>query len=754
MRGPQRRSSHARLAAMALTASLRSTAAFAATPATTVNHRLGLHAYSALRGGAGAVRMFETESAANPLLQQAGLPKFGEIAAKDVKPALTAALSNLEAEFSKLEKALSEKDSVSYADVVEEMEVLETPVEYSWGVVNHLMGVKNSDELRAAHGDVQPEVIKTTTKLSQSAAIYNALEAVAGDASAPLDGAQKRIVEASLKAMKLSGVALEGAAKEAFNANRMELADLSTRFSNHVLDATKAFSLTLTDPAEVDGLPPSARALAAARAAEGGAEGATAEAGPWKLGLDMPSYLPAMKFLKSRGVRETLYRSFVTRAGEENAPLISRILELRKEQAKLLGFETHAEISIERKMAASVGAVDELTEMLLAKAMPAARKELDELTAFARANGFEGAAGEGLALWDVPFWSERQSEQLFGFEEEELRPYFALPNVLDGLFALCKKIFGVDIVEAPPGEAEVWHPDVQFFHVNDEASGERIASFFLDPYARPENKRGGAWMDVCVGKSSKLGRIPVAYLTCNGSPPVDGKPSLMTFSEVTTLFHETGHGLQHMLTTVPHKPAAGIEGVEWDAVELPSQFMENWCYDEGTIYGSGLARHYDTGEPLPRELFQKLCEQKTYQAGMVMVRQLMFGALDMRLHHTYDPTGDESVFDVQRELAKRFAVIPPLPEDRFLCGFTHIFAGGYSAGYYSYKWAEVLSADAFAAFEEAGLDDEEAVRRVGRKFRETVLSLGGGTHPSEVFRAFRGRDPSPEALLRHSGLTE
>jgi len=449
-------------------------------------------------------------------------------------------------------------------------------------------------------------------------------------------------------------------------------------------------------------------------------------------------------------VREQLYRAFVTRAGEENAPLISRILTLKQEQAKILGFSTYAELSLERKMAKDVAAVDELTEMLLAKAMPAAQKELAELTSFAIANGFDQ---QKLALWDVPFWSERQSEQLFGFEEEELRPYFPLPKVLEGLFALTNRIFNIEIVEKP-SEAPTWHPDVQFFHVNDADSGNHIASFYLDPYARPEDKRGGAWMDVCVGKSSVLERIPVAYLTCNGSPPVDGKPSLMTFSEVTTLFHETGHGLQHMLTTVPHKPAAGIEGVEWDAVELPSQFMENWCYDEATLYG--MSGHYESGEALPKELYHKLCDQKSYQAGMTMVRQLYFGALDIELHHRYDPSAPDAVtpFERQQQLAARFSVIPPLSDDRFLCGFGHIFAGGYAAGYYSYKWAEVLSADAYAAFEEAGLEDDVAVRAVGRKFRETVLSLGGGTHPSEVFKAFRGRDPSPDALLRHSGLLE
>jgi len=671
-----------------------------------------------------------------------------------VKDAISVALTQMDESFAALEDSLTSPDEATYDKVVEAMEKVEAPVEYSWGVVNHLMGVKNSDDLRSAHGEMQGEVIKKTTKLGQSLAVYKALEAIAKDEAA-LEPAQRRIVAASLASMKLGGVGLEGDAKETFNTNRLRLGELSTDFSNNLMDATKAFSLTLSEASQVEGLPPSALALAASRAVEAGEESATAEAGPWKLGLDMPSYLPAMKFLKDRAVREQLYRAFVSRAGEANAPLIAEILQLREQQAKLLGFDTYAEVSMERKMASSVEAVDELTEMLRAKAYPAALQELAELTAFAKERGF---TGEALALWDVPFWSERLSEHTFGFEEEELRPYFALDNVLDGLFGLCTRLFGVTI-ERSDGEAEVWHPDVGFFKVLDEASGEHLASFFLDPYARPENKRGGAWMGTCVGKSKVLERKPVAYLTCNGSPPVDGKPSLMTFSEVTTLFHETGHGLQHMLTKVPHAPAAGISGVEWDAVELPSQFMENWCYDEATVYGgggadsAGLAKHYETGEPLPKELFAKLCEQKTFQAGMGMTRQLYFGALDMALHHSFDPKDEAtSVFDLQKQISSRFSVIEPLEDDRFLCGFGHIFAGGYAAGYYSYKWAEVLSADAFAAFEDAGLDDEEKVRAVGRQFRETVLALGGGTAPSEVFKDFRGREPQPEALLRHSGL--
>jgi len=369
---------------------------------------------------------------------------------------------------------------------------------------------------------------------------------------------------------------------------------------------------------------------------------------------------------------------------------------------------------------------------------------------FAASKGLQ----EELSLWDISFWSERLREERYGYEAEDLKPYLSLESVLTGLFELVERLFNVT-VEAADGEAEVWHDTVRFFKIRDKSSGEHIASFFLDPYSRPAEKRGGAWMDRCINKSKVFGHIPVAYLVCNGSPPVGDKPSLMSFEEVETLFHEFGHGLQHMLTTVPHSDAAGISNVEWDAVELPSQFMENWCYHKPTLFK--FAKHYLTGESLPEELFQKVLAAKNFQSGLQMMRQLYFGAMDMELHSGYDAEAAEkdgriTPFDVQRSLAPLYTVIPPLPEDRFLCAFSHIFAGGYSAGYYSYKWAEVMSADAFAAFEEAGLDDEEKVRATGRRFRDTVLAMGGGKHPSEVFQAFRGRDPSPEALLRHSGL--
>jgi oligopeptidase A len=352
--------------------------------------------------------------------------------------------------------------------------------------------------------------------------------------------------------------------------------------------------------------------------------------------------------------------------------------------------------------------------------------------------------------WDFSFWAERLREKRFDFTDEQLRPYFSLERVLEGLFDLVSRMFEIKVT-ASDGEAPVWNEDARFFNISN-ADGNHIASFYLDPYSRPENKRGGAWMDECMvrRKTGDQLQVPVAHLVCNSTPPVGEKPSLMTFREVETLFHEFGHGLQHMMTTIDYPDASGINGVEWDAVELPSQFMENWCYHKPTLLG--MTAHYETGEPLPEELFVKICAARTFRAGSQMLRQISLGMTDMYLHHQYDPSSGETAFDVQREIAKTTSVFPPIPEDRSLCGFSHIFAGGYSAGYYSYKWAEVLSADAFSAFEDAGLDDEEAVRKTGLRFRDTILSEGGSRNPMDIFKDFRGREPSSDALLRHSGL--
>ena len=401
-------------------------------------------------------------------------------------------------------------------------------------------------------------------------------------------------------------------------------------------------------------------------------------------------------------------------------------------------------------MAPDVGAVRRLLEELRAVSYAAAERELAELRVFARAHG-ETAE---LTHWDIAFWAERQREERYAFSEEELRPYFPLPAVLTGLFALAERLFGVRI-RAADGEAPVWHADVRFFRVDDDR-GQPLAAFYLDPYSRPAEKRGGAWMDECLGRSRLFAdargraRLPVAHLVCNQTPPVGDKPSLMTFDEVETLFHEFGHGLQHMLTRVDYGLASGIRNVEWDAVELPSQFMENWCYHRETLLG--FARHFETGAPLPDALIEKLRAARTYRAGSDMLRQLFFSLLDLELHDGFDPDGAQTVFDVQQRIAARASLLPPLPEDRFLCSFGHIFAGGYAAGYYSYKWAEVLSADAFAAFEEAGLENAAALAATGRRYRDTVLGLGGSAPAMEVFKSFRGREPKTDALLRHYGL--
>jgi len=692
------------------------------------------------------------ETPSNPLLDQRGLPRFAAVDACHVQSAMTEVLATLETDFQKLQE---EVGTVPVTDVytvaVEQMEVLTAPLTYAWGVVGHLLGVKNSDALREVHEAMQPKVIMTTQLMGQSVALYNAMEAMRAEAEAwnSLEEPQQRIVEASLRSMKHSGVGLSGNQLEQFNQIALRLAELSTKFSNNVLDSTKMFDLTLTDKDQVSGLPDTALGLYAQTAKSKGHENADPQNGPWVITLDAPSYMPAMQHLKDRGLREKLYRAFVSRAStgnQDNSPIISEILKLKRQRALMLGYKTAADMSMASKMAKSVEEVDQLSEMLRSASFEAAKRELADVQAFAEKHGFDGK----LALWDVTYWAERQKEALYAITAEELRPYFALPLVLQGLFDLCERLFEVKVVEAD-GEAEVWHKDVRFFKILEK--GEHIASFYLDPYSRPEDKQGGAWMDVCVGASKVLDRKPVAYLTCNGSPPVGDVPSLMTFQEVTTLFHEAGHGLQHMLTRVKDAEAAGINNVEWDAVELPSQFMENWCYDRATLYG--FAKHYSTGEPLPEEMFQKLVAQKNYNSGLGMLRQVYFQQLDIELHARYDPD-DASVgtpFDVMQSMAAKYSVIPPLPEDRFLCTFGHIFAGGYDAGYYSYKWAEVMSADAFSAFEEVGLEDDKAIKEVGRRFRETVLALGGGQHPSDVYREFRGRDPTPDALIRHYGLS-
>jgi oligopeptidase A len=451
----------------------------------------------------------------------------------------------------------TDKTDYTYSGVVERLEEIQAPLSYSWGVVNHLMGVKNSEDLRKAHDEMQPKIVQTYQTIGQSLPVYQALSSLRTSPNVwqSLDEAQKRIVDSAIRDMKSSGVALSDGEREEFNKLQLELAELSTRFSNNVLDSTKKFTLLLTKPEEIDGLPQSAKSLLAQTAVNKGHAGATAEAGPWMVTLDMPSYLPCMQHLKDRNIREQLYRAYVTRASSDdhdNTAIIQRILQLKTQMAKILGYNCHAEKSLSSKMASSVEQVMQLIEMLREKSFPAAQRELQAVRDYAKAQG----CSTELDLWDISYWSERLRENMYEYEEEQLRPYFSLPTVLDGLFALAKRLFGVVIVPAN-SEAQLWNDEVMFFKVIDEQTNEHIASFYLDAYSRPSEKRGGAWMDVCVGRSKVLKRIPVAYLTCNGSPPVGDKPSLMTFREVETLFHEFGHGLQHMLTKVEHGDAAG-----------------------------------------------------------------------------------------------------------------------------------------------------------------------------------------------------
>ena len=614
----------------------------------------------------------------NPLLIGKGLPPFDKIEPAHVVPAMTELLKELDTDLTNLEANVTP----TWGGLVEPLTAMEEKLGWSWGIVGHLMGVKNSPELREAYEKMQPEVVQFYNKLSQSKPLYEAFKELRHSADwDKFESAQQRIIESSLRDFELSGVGLEGETKERFNQIQLELAELSTKFSNNVLDATKAFKLKLTDQKDVDGLPDSALSLMTQTAKAEGEEDATPENGPWVVTLDYPSYIPFMKYAKSSDLREKLYKAFLSRASEgelDNKGNIDRILELRKEKANILAFDTFAELSLARKMAPSVEAVEKLSEELRVASYDAAKKEFEELKAFAEK--------DDLKHWDTAYWSERQKEAKFEFNEEELRPYFPLPQVLAGLFGLAKRIFGVSIIPAD-GQAPVWHEDVRYFQINNE-QGDAIAHFYLDPYSRPAEKRGGAWMNDCIGRAKMTiegktsTRLPVAYLICNQTPPVGEKPSLMTFGEVTTLFHEFGHGLQHMLTTIDYVGASGINNVEWDAVELPSQFMENWCYDRPTLFG--MATHYETGETLPEEYYQKLLAAKNYMSGSVMLRQLHFGLVDIELHHRYQPGGEETPNQVRDRIAETTTVLQPLPEDNFLCSFGHIFAGGYAAGYYSY----------------------------------------------------------------------
>jgi oligopeptidase A len=609
----------------------------------------------------------------------------------------------------------------------------------AWGQVAHLNAVMNSPALREAYNANLPRISQYYAELSQDERLYAKFKALrAAPEFAGLDRAQRKIVENELRDFRLGGAELGPEQKAEFKQVREQLDKLSSRFSDNLLDATNAFAHYVTDPAELTGVPDDVLEAAREAAKQDGKDG-------WKFTLQMPSYLPLMQYADNRTLRELMYRAYVTRAAEfgnpewDNTPIIGQILKLRQRLGQLLGFESFAHVSLEPKMAESPAQVLGFLTDLAARVKPFALRDYDQLAAFAR----ERLALATLQAWDIAWASEKLRVERYAFSEQEVKQFFPEPKVLPGVFRLVETLYGLRIT---PGQASAWHPDVRFFDIHD-ASGELIGQFYADLFARP-SKRGGAWMDDAITrKRTRSGiQIPVAYLNCNFSAPVGGKPALFTHDEVITLFHELGHGLHHLLTRVEQRGVSGINGVEWDAVELPSQFMENFCWEWEVV--SGMSSHVETGAALPRELFDKMLAAKNFQSGLQAVRQLEFALFDMHLHYDFDPDGSLTPLQLLERVRKEVAVVLPPDYNRFPNNFSHIFAGGYAAGYYSYKWAEVLSADAYSLFEEMGVLSSEA----GERFRREILGVGGSRPALESFIAFRGREPKIDALLRHSGM--
>jgi oligopeptidase A len=682
----------------------------------------------------------------NPLLDFSDLPRFDAFAPEFVTPAIDTLLAECREVVARLEAST---DTVSWTSFVEPLEQATEKLGRAWGVVGHLNAVVDTPELRAAYNENQPKVTEFWTALAQNPALFEKYKALKDSAEfAALTPARRKIIENALRDFHLGGADLPEEKKTRFAAIQERQAELATKFSENVLDATNAYELIVEDEARLSGLPDDARQAARASAEKAGKPG-------YRFTLHFPSYFPVLQYADDRALRETIYRDNATKASElgarpewDNTALITELLQLRQEEAQLLGYNNYAEVSLVPKMAETPQQVIDFLEDLAQRARPFAEKDLEEVRAFAKAE--LGIAK--LEAWDLAYASEKLRQKRYAFSEQEVKQYFPEHKVVDGLFRLVEKLFSVRIA---PDSAPLWHKDVTFFRI--ERDGRLIGQFYLDLYART-GKRGGAWMNDARGRrlAGEAVQTPVAYLTCNFTEPavVDGKPrpALFTHDEVNTLFHEFGHGLHHMLTQVDELGVSGISGVEWDAVELPSQFMENFCWEWDVL--QNMSAHIDTGAPLPRALFDKMTAAKNFQSGLQMLRQVEFSLFDMHLHYDYDPRGSRSVQDVLDDVRKRFAVMIPPAFNRFQNSFGHIFAGGYAAGYYSYKWAEVLSADAYSAFEEAsGSGDEEHLAEAGRRFLEEILSVGGSRPALESFKAFRGREPEIDALLRHSGMT-
>jgi oligopeptidase A len=678
-------------------------------------------------------------SNANPLLNSTGLPRFREIRPEHVAPALERILAENRAARDRL---LAATTHYTWDNLAGPMEDMHERLQRAWSPVSHLNAVVNSEELRAAYNAGVPLVTEYGTELGQDERLYSAYRAIAASPEfAGLTLAQQKVIQNALRDFRLSGAELNGADKDRFKQMQIELSTLASKYAENVLDATQAWELVLTDPAHLAGLPPSALAMARQAAEREGKPG-------HKFGLEGPAYIAFMSYADNRALRRQMYEAYTTRASDQgpnagrwdNSDLIAQILKLRRDAAQLLGFGNYAEYALQTRMAKSVAQVITFLQQLAARAKPAAARDLDTLRAYARAeHGLES-----LEAWDIAYYSEKLRAHQYAFTEEELRPYFPENRVVPGMFEVVRRLYGLDV--RPVAGVETWHPDVRFYEIRDETGAVR-GRFYMDLYARA-NKRGGAWMDECLSRRRRERelQIPVAYLVCNFTPPVDGRPALFTHDEVNTLFHEFGHGLHHMLTKVDYAGVSGINGVAWDAVELPSQFMENWCWERAAL--DLISGHHETGAKLPAALLEKMNAAKNFQSGLQFVRQLEFALFDMRLHSDFDPSGGASVQQLIDEVRRDVAVLIPPAFNRFQHSFSHIFAGGYAAGYYSYKWAEVLSADAFSKFEENGVFD----RRTGLEFMHNILEQGGVREPMELFVNFRGREPSIEPLLRHSGL--
>ncbi|TRO50887.1 M3 family peptidase, partial [Candidatus Bathyarchaeota archaeon] len=654
----------------------------------------------------------------NPLLDAHGLPKCDEIKPEHIEPAIKQVLLESEEKLAKIEANINP----TWDGLIKPLEAIGIPFDYAWSPIGHLLNVKNSKELREEQQKMLPNVVQFGLRMGQSKPIYDGLLTIQnGPEWGKLNKAQKRVIELKLRDAKLAGVGLMGEAKKRFNKITTELSQLGNDFSNNVLDSTKAYEFIVTEKSDTEGWPNSLVQLSSQGYNQAKNETtSTPETGPWRITLEAPIIIPFLRHSKRREQREIIYKAYATRAdsGEwDNTPLITKILRLRREKANLLGFDNFAELSLASKMAPGIGAVEKMFKELFDASKPHQVKEYDLLEEIA----VKGGQSEPLAHWDTAYWSERLKEEKFDFTDDQLRPYFPLPKVLEGMFGLTEFLFNVTIKESDT-PVPIWNKDVRYYLVYEK--DKQIGSFYLDAYSRPEEKRGGAWMDSCLDRIEIDGevRLPVVYLNANGTPPVGDKPSLMSFNEVTTLFHEFGHGLQGMLTEIYYVEVSGINGVEWDAVEISSQFMENWCYHEPTL--RTISSHWETGEPLPEDLVQKLMDAKVFMAASAMLRQLEFGMTDIELHTRFNPNGSESPFEVHRRIATRTNILKPMEGDHFLCAFGHIFAGGYAAGYYSYKWAEVLSADVFSAFEEVGLENTDKVKELGKRFRETYLALG------------------------------